>query len=51
MDKIALKKKLLDAVEVRSEDIISVGEWIWRHPEVGFWGMDLETPGGRLQRI
>jgi amidohydrolase len=36
MDKIALKKKLLDAVEVRSEDIISVGEWIWRHPEVGF---------------
>jgi amidohydrolase len=36
MDKFALKKKLLDAVEARAEDIIAVGEWIWRNPEVGF---------------
>ena len=36
MDKFTLKKKLLDAVEARAEDIIAAGEWIWRHPEVGF---------------
>jgi amidohydrolase len=36
MDKLALKKKLLDAVEVRAEDIITAGEWIWRNPEMGF---------------
>ncbi|MBT5642059.1 amidohydrolase, partial [Candidatus Bathyarchaeota archaeon] len=36
MDKSVLKGKLLDAVEARADDIIAVGQWIWRNPEVGF---------------
>ncbi len=36
MDKATLKKKLLNAVEARSDDIIAAGEWIWENPEVGF---------------
>jgi amidohydrolase len=36
MSKSTLKKKLFEAVEARSEDIIEAGRWIWRHPEVGF---------------
>jgi amidohydrolase len=36
MNKLTLKKKLLDAVEARADDIIAAGEWIWRNPEVGF---------------
>lgn len=36
MNRSTLKKKLLDAVEARADDIIAAGEWIWRHPEVGF---------------
>jgi amidohydrolase len=36
MHRSNLKKDLLDAVEARANDIISVGEWIWDNPEVGF---------------
>ena len=36
MDKVSLKRKLLDAVETRADDIIATGEWIWSNPEVGF---------------
>ena len=36
MNKLTLKKKLLEAVEARADDIIASGEWIWKHPEVGF---------------
>ncbi len=36
MNKIDFKKKMLDAVEARADDIIAAGEWIWKHPEVGF---------------
>lgn len=36
MDKSTLKKKLLESVETRANDIITVGEWIWNNPEVGF---------------
>ncbi len=31
-----MKKRLLDAVEARADDIIAAGEWIWRNPEVGY---------------
>jgi amidohydrolase len=36
MDKLTLKNKLLDSVEARADNIIDVGNWIWRNPEVGF---------------
>jgi amidohydrolase len=36
MNKLAFKKNVLDAVEARADDIIAAGEWIWKHPEVGF---------------
>jgi amidohydrolase len=36
MDRQVLKKKLLDAVEARADDIIAAGDWIWDNPEVGF---------------
>ncbi len=36
MDKASLKKKLLKAVEARTDDIIAAGDWIWKNPEAGF---------------
>jgi amidohydrolase len=36
MDKSSLKRKLLDAVDARADDIIAVGDWIWSNPESGF---------------
>ena len=36
MDKASLKKKLLEAVEARANDIIAAGDWIWKNPEAGF---------------
>jgi amidohydrolase len=36
MDRSTLKKKLLESVENRADDIIAVGDWIWKNPEVGF---------------
>jgi len=36
MNKVALKRKLLDAVEARADDIIAAGDWIWCNPEAGF---------------
>jgi metal-dependent amidase/aminoacylase/carboxypeptidase family protein len=36
MEKEALKKKVLDAIEARADDIIEVGDWIWSNPEVGY---------------
>ena len=36
MDKSEVKRRVLEAVEKRSGDIIDVGEWIWSNPEVGF---------------
>ncbi len=36
MDKVALKRKLLDAVDARADDIIASGDWIWGNPEAGF---------------
>ena len=36
MDKSEVKRRVLEAVEKRAKDIIEVGEWIWRNPEVGF---------------
>jgi amidohydrolase len=36
MDRKVLKKKLLDTVEARADDIIAAGDWIWANPEVGF---------------
>jgi len=36
MDKSEVKRRVLEAVDRRADDIIEVGEWIWRNPEVGF---------------
>ena len=36
MSKEALKKKIFDAIEARADEIIEVGDWMWKNPEAGF---------------
>lgn len=36
MSKKALKKKIFDAIEARADEIIEVGDWMWKNPEAGF---------------
>ena len=31
-----LKRRVLDAIDARADEIIGVGEAIWRSPELGF---------------
>jgi amidohydrolase len=36
MSKKNLKKRVMTAIEARVDDIIEVGDWIWKNPELGF---------------
>jgi amidohydrolase len=36
MSREDLKKKVLEAIDNRSEEIIEIGSWIWNNPELGY---------------
>lgn len=36
MDKLSLKRKLLNSIDAKANEIINIGNWIWSNPEVGF---------------
>ena len=36
MDKRALKRQALEAIDARAEEIIRIGDDLWRIPEVGY---------------
>jgi metal-dependent amidase/aminoacylase/carboxypeptidase family protein len=36
MDKQALKKRVIDAIDARAKEIIKIGDDLWKTPEVGY---------------